>query len=172
MTHNEINQTIFDRELFTGDEESTYYNLYDFAVDNYEDPYLLFKIAIYGYYSRIYKWTKEEADKFIEDQKEYSIKWTDGIQDYYYDWGKGKNKMTDHVLHTPHLDHIIPKSLGGTDKPDNMRIRCRRLNENRGNTNTDEERRATIIDMFDDMEYESQQDLLSYLLTKAKTHVS
>ena len=59
MTHNEINQTIFDRELFTGDEESTYYNLYDFAVDNYEDPYLLFKIAIYGYYSRIYKWTKE-----------------------------------------------------------------------------------------------------------------
>ena len=66
MTHNEINQTIFDRELFTGDEESTYYNLYDFAVDNYEDPYLLFKIAIYGYYSRSYKWTKEEADKFID----------------------------------------------------------------------------------------------------------
>lgn len=164
MTHDEINQAILSRELFTGDEESTYYNLYDYAVDNYEDPHLLFKIAIYGYYAKVYKWSKVEADQFIETHKEQSVKWTDGIQEYYYDWGKGKNKVTDDYLHFPNLDHVDPHSLSKNNNPANFRIRCRRLNENRGNTNTDKERRATIIDLFNDMDPSLQQDLIQYLI--------
>jgi hypothetical protein len=163
MTHNEINQDIIDRELFTGDEESTYYTLYNYAVDNYKDPHLLFKLAIYGYYAKLYKWTQDQADAFIEKHKEESIKWTDGVQEYFYDWGKGKNKVTDDPMHFPNLDHIDPHSLSKNNHPDNFRIRCKRLNENRGNTNSDKERRATIIDMFNDMDSDTQQDLIKYL---------
>jgi hypothetical protein len=163
MTHNKINQAIIDRELFTGDEESTYYHLYNFVVDNYDDPYILFKVAIKGYYQKLYKWSDAETDKFIEDHKESSVKWTDGNQEYYYDWGKGKNKVTNDYLHFPNLDHIDPHSLSKDNRPENFRIRCRRLNENRGNTNSDKERRATIIDMFNDMDSDTQQDLIKYL---------
>jgi hypothetical protein len=168
MTHTEINQAILDRELFTGDEESTYYNLYNYAVDNYEDPHLLFKISVYGYYAKVYKWTTLEADQFIEEHKDNSIKWTDGIQEYYYDWGKGKNKITEDYLHVPNLDHIDPHSLSKNNKPINFRIRCRRLNENKGNTNSDKERRATIIDLFNDMDTTNQEDLVKYLLSIKK----
>jgi hypothetical protein len=165
--HTEINQQIQDRRLHSGNDDDTYYNesLYGYACENFTDSYVLFKLAIYGYYMKRYKWTKAEADWFIDTQKENSVSWTDGVQLYYYDWGKGKNKITDDYLHYPNLDHIIPASLG--EKPDNspqnFRIRCRRLNENRGNTNTDKERRATIIDMYLDMGIEERQSLLKYL---------
>jgi len=111
-----------------------------------------------------YKWTKDQADWFIETQKENSVSWSDGVHTYYYDWARGKNIVTKDYLHVPNLDHIIPKSLGGTDAPENMRIRCRRVNENRGNTNSNKERRATIIDMFNDIDdKEEQRSLLNYL---------
>ena len=167
MKHNVINQSILNRELFSGQEEGTYFNqeLYNFFCDNYEDPHLLFKIKIKGYYQKLYKWTDVGTEQFIEDHKDKSVKWTDGVQEYYYDWGKGKNQVTEDYLHFPNLDHIIPASIGevADDRPENFRIRCRRLNENRGNTNTDSERRATIIDMFNDMDAVEQQDLLKYL---------
>jgi len=66
------------------------------------------------------------------------------------------------------LDHIDPHSLSKDNRPENFRIRCRRLNENRGNTNSDKERRATIIDMFNDMDLSSQIDILKYLETIKK----
>lgn len=165
MKHNQINQAIINRTIFTGREESTYYtgDLYDYACDNYNDPHLLFKLAVYGYYAKEYKWSKEQADSFIEKHKNDSVKWTDGNNEYYYDWGKGKNKVTEDYFHIPNLDHINPKSLSKDNSPDNFRIRCRRLNENKGNTNTDLERRATIIDMFKDMSREEQYLLLEYL---------
>lgn len=166
MVHTEINQQIQDRRLHSGNDDDTYYNetLYGFACDNFTDTHLLFKLAIYGYYMKKYKWTKAEADWFIETQKENSVSWTDGVQTYYYDWGKGKNKITDDYLHYPNLDHIDPHSLSKNNKPENFRIRCRRLNENRGNTNSNKERRATIIDMFLDMnDVEEQKSLLKYL---------
>lgn len=165
MSHQKINQDIINRTIFSGREEGTYYTgaLYDYACDNYQDPYLLFKLAIYGYYAKEYKWTNEQADQFIEDHKENSVKWSDGVQEYYYDWGKGKNKITEDYLHVPNLDHIDPKSLSKNNSPENFRIRCRRLNENKGNTNSDVERRATIIDMFKDMSKDEQTKLLKYL---------
>lgn len=170
MTHDEINQSINDRKLFSGNDDDTYYTetLYGFACDNFTDPCLLFKLSIYGYYKGKYKWTQEEADWFINNHKENSVSWTDGVQTYIYDWGKGKNKITKDYLHTPNLDHIIPASIG--DRPDNspqnFRIRCRRVNENRGNTHTNKERRATIIDMFSDIDdRKEQENLLNYLKT-------
>lgn len=170
MSHDKINESIINRTIFSGREEGTYYtgDLYDFACDNYDDPHLLFKLAIYGYYAKEYKWTREQADKFIEDHKAESVKWSDGEQEYYYDWGKGKNSITTDYLHVPNLDHIIPRSLGGTNDPSNLRIRCRRLNENRGNTSTDLERRATIIDLFNDMSKIERERLLQYLSSLTK----
>jgi hypothetical protein len=168
MDHNEINQLIASRRLHSGNDDDTYYNeyLYGFACKNYTDPHVLFKLAIYGYYMKKYKWTQEQANWFIETQKENSVSWTDGSQTYYYDWGKGKNKLTEDYLHTPNLDHIMPASLGNRpdNRPENFRIRCRRLNENRGNTNSNKERRATIIDMFNDIDDpKEQRDLIKYL---------
>lgn len=166
--HQQINQQILTRVLHRGNDDDTYYNetLYGFACDHLKDPHLLFKLAIYGYYKGKYKWTQEQADWFIETQKENSVSWTDGAVEYYYDWGKGKNKVTEDYLHTPNLDHIMPASLGERpdNRPENFRIRCRRLNENRGNTNSNKERRATIIDMFNDIDDpKEQRDLIKYL---------
>jgi hypothetical protein len=165
MTANEINQAIINRSLFHGQEEDTYHTkeLYDFACDNFDDPNLLFKLEIYGYYKVKYKWSKEQADWFIMNHLEDSVKWSDGLQEYFYDWGRGKNEITKHVMHFPHLDHIIPREQGGTDDPENMRIRVKRLNESKGNINSDSERRAVIIDNFQDMILENQILVLEYL---------
>ena len=48
-----------------------------------------------------------------------------------------------------------------------MRIRSRRLNENKGNTNSDQERYATIIDMINDMDDTVlRSELVTSLYTK------
>jgi len=150
----DINSQIANRILWPGVCERTYYTqeLYNFWVDNWHDPYILFKIKIKGKYQKKYKWTDAETEHWIEnnleESKGYSV---DGIW-YAYDWGSGKNKILPiDKMHEPNLDHIIPKEQGGSDKPDNLRIRSRRVNENKGNTNSDQERFATIIDMIDDM---------------------
>ena len=71
---------------------------------------------------------------------------------YAYDWGSGENKILPiDKMHEPNLDHWTPREQGGSDNPDNLRIRSRRVNENKGNTNSDQERFATITDMIDDM---------------------
>ena len=69
------------------------------------------------------------------------------------------------MMHEPNLDHIDPVSKSRNNDPSNFRIRCARLNENKGNMTSDLERRATIIDMFKDMDAESQRSLLDYLAT-------
>ena len=168
MTYEEINKAILNRELFSGIEEGTYFNqeLYNYFCDNYDDPNLLFKIEIYGYYKPKYKWTKEQADWFIENNIHESIKWSpDGVTEYYYDWGRGKNLITDALFHFPHLDHVIPASIGEkpNNRPENFRIRCKRLNESRGNIHTDKERWAVAADQFNDMDADSQDQFLNYL---------
>jgi hypothetical protein len=67
------------------------------------------------------------------------------------------------MMHEPNLDHINPASLSNNDHPSNFRIRCARLNENKGNMSTDQERRATVIDTLKDMSESSRNELLSYL---------
>lgn len=163
--HGEINEKIRGRYLHTGFDENTYFNdeLYDFAVDHYDDPLVLFKIKIYGYYAPKYKWSRDQADWFIAHNSKDAIKHSDGVHEYLYDWGRGHNKITDHMMHEPNLDHIDPRSLSNNNRPDNFRIRCARLNENKGNMVSDRERRATIIDMFMDMSVEERSSLLEHL---------
>lgn len=163
--HSKINDKIKNRSLHSGNNESTYYSqeLFDFAVDHYDDPLVLFKIKIYGYYQKKYKWTKEEADWFIENNKHEAYSHSDGEQEYWYDWGVGHNKITEHMMHVPHLDHIDPRSKSRDDRPQNFRIRCQRLNENKGNMTEDTERRAVVIDTINDMDEEARKSLILYL---------
>jgi hypothetical protein len=163
--HDSINQKIRSRALHPGYDDNTYYNqaLYDFACDNQDDPLLLFKIKIYGYYARIYKWTSTEADWFIAHNAVDAVGHDDGSQLYLYDWGKGNNQITNHMMHEPNLDHIDPRSLSNDNTPHNFRIRCARLNENKGNMVSDKERRATVLDMMKDMEQANRDDLIQYI---------
>ena len=151
----DVNSQIASRKLFTGFCERTYYTqeLYDFWVDNYADPDILFKIKIRGKYQKKYKWTDAQTEQWLADHLEESRGFDVNGTWYAYDWGSGENKIRPmNKMHEPNLDHIIPREQGGTDDPENLRIRCRRLNENKGNTNSDQERYATIIDMIDDIE--------------------
>lgn len=149
-----INEQIENRKLFTGFDDSTYYtqDLFNFVVDNITDPDVLFKLKIYGYYKRRYKWTTEQCDYFIDNNiteaqgHDVSGTW------FAYDWGSGENSVTNNRMHKPHLDHIIPREQGGEDVPENMRIRVARLNESKGNTNSDIERFAIVLDMLNDIE--------------------
>ena len=149
-----INEQLANRKLFSGMDESTYYTkeLHGHACNNMQDPDLLFKIKIYGYYKIKYKWTKEQCDWFIENNIHESRGHVVKDVQYDYDWGAGENSVTNESMHKPHLDHILPKEQKGKDIPENMRIRVKRLNENKGNTNSDQERIATILDMAKDME--------------------
>lgn len=163
--HDEINDRIRNHPLHTGYDELTYFAqwIYDFAVDHHEDPLVLFKVKVYGYYAPKYKWTREQADWFIEQNAKEASGHSDGEREYLYDWGRGHNKVTTHMMHEPNLDHIDPRSLSNNNRPENFRIRCARLNENKGNMVSDRERRATIIDMFLDMDHLERQSLLKYL---------
>jgi hypothetical protein len=165
----EINDLIRNRKLYTGFDEATYYRreLFVLRCKEAKDPYLLFKIKIFGYYKKTYKWTDEQCQYFIDNNIDDSLGYeVNGIL-YLYDWGVGYNNITRDKMHEPNLDHIIPKEQGGENTPENMRIRSRRLNENKGNTNSDQERYATIIDMIADMEdLELRNSLIEQLYVK------
>ena len=163
--HDQINQAIRDRVLHTAPDDGTYYSLdlYDWACDNIYDPLLLFKIKIRGFYARKYKWTAEQAEWFINNNIADAISHGDGQREYLYDWGAGLNKVTTDMMHEPNLDHIDPASISKNNHPSNFRIRCARLNENKGNMTSDSERRATIIDTLNDMLESNRNELLDYL---------
>lgn len=165
----DINDQIKTRKLYTGFDESTYHrqDLFKMRVRNAKDPHILFKIKILGHYKGIYKWTDEQCQEFIDNNiHESEGHEVNGIW-YAYDWGTGYNSVTKNKMHEPNLDHIIPRERGGSNEPSNMRIRCRRLNENKGNTSTDQERFATIVDMFNDMEdIEEKRKVLAILASK------
>jgi len=164
-----INEQITARKFYSGFDETTYYrkDLFSMFVRNHTDHDILFKLKIYGFYKNRYKWTNAQCDYFIEnnllDSRSHEV---NGMW-YSYDWGAGFNKLTADPMHEPHLDHIIPREQGGKDTPENMRIRCRRLNMNKGNTNSDQERYATIVDMLNDMDDEGlRAELVSRLYDK------
>jgi len=149
-----LNEQIQNRVFTTQYDDDTYYtqDLYDYLIDNINDPDILFKHKILGFYKQKYKWTKEEALEFIENNLEKSRGHYVIDEWFSYDWGSGLNSITKDKMYSPQLDHIIPKSEGGTDHPSNMRIRDARLNQNKGDTNTDIEFVASILDMISDLE--------------------
>ena len=150
-----MNSLLEKRLPYRGFDESTYYTkeLFAFFVDNVTDPDVYFKVKILGKYAKDYKWTKEQALEFIDTHLEESRGYYVGDVFYRYDWGSGENKIKPiDKMHEPNLDHIIPREQGGDNSPSNFRIRSRRLNENKNNTNSDAERIATILDHAEDIE--------------------
>ncbi len=163
-----FNERIQTRKLYSGFDETTYYTqeLFKFAVRNYQDPDILFKVKILGKYKKDYKWTDKQAMSFIETHLEESRGYLVGDTFYADDWGAGHNKIKPiDKMHEPNLDHILPREQGGDNSISNFRIRSRRLNENKNNTNSDLERIATIKDFAEDVEdQELLKDTLEELL--------
>ena len=139
-----INAAIVSRNPCTSYEENTYYTylLFEHFCDNRDYKY----VTIFGYYKNKYEWSEEQA---MEMYLKAPDGWTDGQGVYrLYDWGRGENKIakddnTDRDWHEPHLDHIVPRSKGGTDSPSNFQVLPRKLNIILSNL-TDEEAPALI----------------------------
>jgi hypothetical protein len=141
--HLEMNSAIAGRNPCTSFEENTYYHysLFEHFCDNKDYKY----VTIFGYYKNKYDWTEEEAQEMYDKTPDG---WIDGTGIYrLYDWGRGENKLardvdTDRDWHEPHLDHVIPRSKGGSNKPSNMQVLPRKLNIILSNLTEDE---ATAI---------------------------
>jgi hypothetical protein len=132
-----INEALVSREPCTSFEDNTYYTeeLFEHFCNNRDYKY----VTIFGYYKNKYNWTDAQA---LEMYNKSPDGWTDGLGIYRsYDWGRGENKIitgNDKDWHEPHLDHIIPRSKGGQDIPDNFQVLPRKINVIMSNL-TDEE---------------------------------
>ena len=119
--HQQINESIKNLEPCTSFEDDTYYHISIFK--DFTKHRDLKRVAIFGYYKSKYRWTDAEAELMYQQTPDG---WLDGLGVYrLYDWGRGENKIEkgeDWEWHDPQLDHIVPKSRGGTDKPDNFQV--------------------------------------------------
>lgn len=140
----QINESIATRHLYESPDEGTYYTQKLF--DEFCVHMDLKRVTIFGFYKPKYGWTDEQA---LEMYNKCPDGWTDGQGVYRaFDWGRGENKIardnsTDRDWHEPHLDHIVPRSKGGTNEPSNFQVLPRKLNIILSNL-TDEEAPALV----------------------------
>ena len=70
------------------------------------------------------------------------------------------------------IDHLIPRSLGGSDKLDNLALACRRCNERRYNfitgidPNTQEIQKTILFEKLDDFGHKPDCILQEMILAK------
>ena len=160
----DINTQITNRIYCTGFCKDTHYtqNLYEYWVKNIKDPDILFRLKMKGFYQKKYKWTDKQTDTAIADLLESSRGYTINGKEYMFDWGVGQNRVvkTDHSLykmHLPELDHKRPKALFEDndplrDDPSNFQVLCKRLNEAKNDTSTDEQWLAILRMVLDNIE--------------------
>jgi 5-methylcytosine-specific restriction endonuclease McrA len=60
-------------------------------------------------------------------------------------YGLGKNNVNKSDIHTPSTDHIIPRSMGGTNEIENLWIICNRCNTLKNNSTPDDIHRYKAI---------------------------
>ena len=61
------------------------------------------------------------------------------------DYGLGRNNKNKKDVHTPSTDHIVPRSMGGTDDIANLWIICSRCNTLKNNSTPEDIHRYTRI---------------------------
>lgn len=65
-------------------------------------------------------------------------------------YGLGKNNVDKLDTHTPSTDHIIPRSMGGTNDISNLWIICNRCNTLKNNSTPDDiHRYKSILDVLE-----------------------
>lgn len=64
-------------------------------------------------------------------------------------------------------DHILPKSLGGSNKPSNLRVLCRPCNLKRGNTLNDVEVANIVTHLKDHVDSKQQKEKFERFLKKS-----
>lgn len=65
-------------------------------------------------------------------------------------YGLGKNNVDKLDIHTPSTDHIIPRSMGGTNDIGNLWIICNRCNLLKNNSTADDiHRYRAILDVLE-----------------------
>ena len=137
-----INESIVTLEPYKGFDEATYYTMGIF--NEFCKTRDLKRVTIFGYYKSKYHWNNTQAQEMYDKAPDG---WTDGLGIYrVYDWGRGENKIIKDIerdWHEPHLDHIIPRSKGGSNDPFNFQVLPRKLNIILSNL-TDEEAPALL----------------------------